>query len=129
MSSHEKTELLFLACNIKQNTDMNNICLEKSFLTIDNKHELTKSITERFLTTLNIPTCKCSTEKLHAMNTNVKYSSMNDNITCISLDDNSSITSSPLSLDKKKIKQTSIKCMIIFIEDLISEFIQLSHEL
>jgi hypothetical protein len=115
-----------IVCNIKQNIDMNNICLEKSFLTTN---ELTKSITERFLTTLNIPTCKCSTEKLHATNTNVKYSSMNDNITCISLDDNSSIPSSPLSLDKKKIKQTLIKCMIIFIEDLMSEFIQPSHEL
>ncbi|CAF2467940.1 unnamed protein product [Rotaria sp. Silwood2] len=94
--------------NIKVNNDINEKCLEKSSLTMNDEYELTKSETERFLTKLNIPTCKCSTKKLKTLNTNIKHSSMDDNITRISLDNDSSICSSSLS-NKKKIKQTSIK--------------------
>lgn len=114
--------LLFLACHIKLNDDTNEICLEKSSLNKNNENDLTKSETERFLTTFNIPTCKCSTKKLQTKNTNVKHLSIDDNITCISLNNDSSIGLFPSSLNKKKTKQISIKGIVIFNEDLTREF-------
>ncbi len=103
----------FLARSMKLHNDTNEKCLEKISVNGNDEHDLTKSETERFLTTLNIPTCKCSTKKLRTINTNVEHSSVDDSITCISLDNDSSIGS---SLHKKKTKPTSIKCIIIFIE-------------
>lgn len=100
---------IFLACNIKLNKD-----IEESDLTINIKHQLTKSETERFLTTLNIPTCKCSTIKQKPINTNI-----DDTITCISIDNNSS------SSTEKKIKPISIKRIITFIEDFRKDVFQL----
>jgi len=103
----------FLACSIKLDNDTNEKCLEKISINGNDEHDLTKSETERFLTTLNIPTCKCSTKKLQTINTNVEHQSIDDSITCISFDNDSSIGS---SLHKNKTKPTSIKCIIIFIE-------------
>ncbi|CAF4133109.1 unnamed protein product, partial [Rotaria sordida] len=93
-------------CNIKLNNNRNEIYLEKSSLIMNNEYDLTKSETERFLTKLNIPTCKCSTTKLKTINTNIKYSSIDDddNIIRISLDNDSSSSS-----NKKKTNATSIK--------------------
>ena len=93
------------------------MCVEKSGLTMKVKHELTKSETERFLTTLNIPTCKCSTIKQQPINTNAKHSSLDDSITCISFDNDSSINSFSSASHKKKTKSISIKRIVTFIEN------------
>lgn len=100
----------FLGCNIKLDNDTNEKYLEKTSVNVNDEYDLTKSETERFLTTFNIPTCKCSTKKLQTINTNVEHSSVDDSITCISFDNDSSICS---SLHKKKTKPISIKCIII----------------
>ncbi|CAF0938254.1 unnamed protein product [Rotaria sp. Silwood1] len=101
-------------CNNKTDNNINEIYLEKSSLPMNDEYELTKSETERFLTKLNIPTCKCSTTKLQTINTNIKHSSIDDNITCISIDNDSLIGSASSSIsNKKKTKQTSIKCIVI----------------
>lgn len=76
--------LFFLVCN--------------SDLLNNDQSNLTKSETEQFLTIFNIPTCKCST--------NIQNLPVDDSITCISLDHDS-------SLDKKKRKQTPIKCIVL----------------
>ncbi len=97
----------FLERNAQFNNDTNEICSEKSSL---DQNDLTKSETERFLTSLHLPTCKCSTMELQTRNTNAKQPSIDDNITCISFDNDSSSS----SFNKKKTKQTSIKCIVLF---------------
>jgi hypothetical protein len=109
MNCTEMTIFYFLVSNVTK------MCLEKSSSTMKNdEQELTKSVTERFLTTLNIPTCKCSTTKLQTTNTNLKHSFMDDNITCMSLENDSSISSSSTS-KKKKRNPTSIKRIVPFL--------------
>ncbi len=75
----------------------------KSSLNQNDEHDLTKSETERFLTSLNLSTCKCFNTKLPTIKTNAKHSLTNDD------DNDLSVT----SLNKKKIKRTTIKRMII----------------
>ena len=115
-------KLLFLVYNLKLNSDINKKCVEKSSLTMDDEHKLTKSELEKFLTKLSMPTCKCSTTRQQTTRTHIKSSSMDDNITCISLDNHSSLCS--LST-QKKMKQTTIKCIVIFIKDLMRELYQI----
>jgi predicted metal-dependent HD superfamily phosphohydrolase len=110
---------LFLVSNTKPNTDVDEICLDKS----NDKHELTASQTERFLTSLNIPTCKCSTKKLKPTNTN--HLSVDDNTACISLGNDLSINSFSSALNKKKRKPISIKRIVTFIDDLTRDVAQL----
>lgn len=77
-------KLLFIESDLKTNNNRNEICLEKSFLSMNNENELTKS--------------------------DEKQTFIDDGITRISLD-NDSLPSLSL-LNKKKTKTKSIKCMV-----------------
>ncbi|CAF4285808.1 unnamed protein product, partial [Rotaria magnacalcarata] len=68
--------------------------------------------TERFLTKLSIPTCKCSTTKLQT----VKSTPVDDGITCISFDNDSTTC---LSSNKNETIQKSIKRIVTFSQGLL----------
>ena len=75
----------------------------------NDEYELTKSETERFLISLNLPTCQCMNLKQQTTDTTAKHSSIDDTSMNISMDDSFS-----QPLNKKKNKPTPTKGMTRF---------------
>ena len=76
----------------------------ESNIKVNNEYDLTKSETERFLLSLEQPTCKCLDMEQRPVDTVTKQSSMDDSRTNISINNSFSQL-----LTKKKTKPNTIK--------------------
>lgn len=81
----------------------------ESIIKANDEYELTKSETERFLISLNLPTCQCMNLKQRTTDTTAKHSSFDDTSMNISMNDSFS-----QPLNKKKNKPTPTKGMSRF---------------